>query len=59
MYICMKFKDNVYTENYVKYCKNMRRSLIAQFRFGILPLHMIDSETNIQKKEFVLFVIQV
>ena len=37
----MKFKDNVYTEDYVKYCKNRRRrSLLAQFRLGILPLHI-------------------
>ncbi len=28
-------------EDYVKYCKNRRsRSLIAQFRLGILPLHI-------------------
>ncbi len=27
----IKFKDNVYTEDYIKYCK-YRRSLIAQFR---------------------------
>ncbi len=39
----MKFKDNVYTEDYVKYSKNRRRSLIAQFRLGILLTQHIES----------------
>ncbi len=37
----MKFKDNIYTEKYVQYCSlRKRRSLLAQFRLGILPLHI-------------------
>ncbi len=36
----MKFKDNVYTEDYVKHCKNRGRSLITQCRLGILQLHI-------------------
>ncbi len=37
----MKFKDNIYTEKYIQYCSFMkRRSLLAQFRLGILPLHI-------------------
>ncbi len=35
----MKFKDNIYTEKHVQYCSfRKRRSLLAQFRLGILPL---------------------
>ncbi len=38
-YIC--FKDEYCTENYVKYCISRReRSLLAQLRIGILPLHI-------------------
>ncbi len=58
----MKFKDNIYTENYVKYCNNRRRrSLLVQFRLGILPLHFETSRfrTYRQKNEFVLFVVQL
>ncbi len=40
LFTYMKFKETFYTEDYVKYCKNTRRSLIAQFRVGILPLHI-------------------
>ncbi len=37
----IKFKDNYDTEDYVKYCLSRRqRSLLAQFRAGILPLHI-------------------
>ncbi len=37
----MKFKDNIYTEQYVQYCSfRKRRSFLAQFQLGILPLHI-------------------
>ena len=37
----VKFKENIYTESYVKNCVHRRRrSLLAQFRLGILPLHI-------------------
>ena len=32
------FKDNIYTENYVKIRNRRRRSLLAQVRLGILPI---------------------
>ncbi len=36
-----KFKENICTEDYVKHCTSRRkRSLIAQFRIGILSLHI-------------------
>ncbi len=36
----MKFKDNIYIEKYVKYSSfRKRRSLLAKFRLGILPLN--------------------
>ncbi len=52
--------NNVYTEDYVIYCKNRRTSLLAQVRLAILPLHIVtvDSEKNCQNKECVLFVIR-
>ena len=35
------FKENPHTENYVKYCRSRpQRSLLAQLRCGILPLHI-------------------
>jgi len=35
------FKENYCTENYVKYCMSrQQRSLIAQLRLGILPIHI-------------------
>jgi len=35
----VKFKDTFVTEDYVKYCLSRRkRSLLAQFRMGVLPL---------------------
>ncbi len=37
----VKFKENICTEDYVKHCTSRRkRLLIAQFRIGILPLHI-------------------
>ncbi len=37
----VKFKENICTEDYVKQCTSRRkRSLMAQFRIGILPLHI-------------------
>ncbi len=37
----VKFKENICTEEYVKYCTSRRnRSLMAHFRIGILPLHI-------------------
>ncbi len=36
-----KFKENICTEDYVKHCTSRRkRSLMAQFRIGKLPLHI-------------------
>ncbi len=35
------FTENNCTENYVKYCMSrQQRSLIAQLRLGILPIHI-------------------
>ncbi len=35
------FKEYYWTENYVKYCMfGQQRSLIAQLRLGILPIHL-------------------
>ncbi len=37
----VKFKDNFQTEEYVKFCYSRKqRSLLAQLRLGILPLHI-------------------
>ena len=37
----VKFKEDIVKENYVIYCtQRRRRSLFAQFRLGILPLHL-------------------
>ncbi len=37
----VKCKVNICTEDYVKHCSSRRkRSLMAQFRIGILPLHI-------------------
>ena len=37
----MTFKDNINTENYVKsFMSRRRRSLLAQLRLGVLPLHI-------------------
>ncbi len=37
----VKFKENICTEDYVKHCTPRRkRSLMTQFRIGILPLHI-------------------
>ncbi len=37
----LKFKENICTEDYVKHCTSRRKiSLMAQFRIGILPLHI-------------------
>ncbi len=35
----IKFNDDYYLEEYVKYCNSRRKySLLVQFRMGILPL---------------------
>ncbi len=54
----MKFKDNLYTEKYVKYCSfRKRRSLLAQFRLGILPLHIETGRfRNILPEERLCFI---
>ncbi len=37
----VKFKENVCTEDYVKHCTSRKkRSLMVQFRIGILPLYI-------------------
>ncbi len=37
----VKLIENMYTEDYVKHCTSRRkRSLMAQFRIDILPLHI-------------------
>ncbi len=36
---CIKFKDTFITEEYTKHCNSRcKRSLLAQFRIGILPI---------------------
>ncbi len=38
------FKENYCTENYLTYCmSHQQRSLIAQLRFDILPIHIETS----------------
>jgi hypothetical protein len=47
-----KFKEDIKTENYVKYCiQRRRRSLFAQFRIGILPLHLETGRFRNKKVE--------
>ena len=37
----MSFKEQYYTEEYVKFCiPRKERSMLAQIRFGTLPLHI-------------------
>ncbi len=37
----VKLKENICTKDYVKHCTSRRkRSLMAQFIIGILPLHI-------------------
>ncbi len=62
LYTYMKFKDNIYTEKYGQYCSFWkRRSLLAQFQLGILPLHIESGRfRNLKPEErLVLFVIQM
>ncbi len=38
---CISFKEQYCTEDYVKLCiPGKKRSMLAQIRFGILPLHI-------------------
>ncbi len=54
----MKFKDNIYTEKYVQYCSfRKRRSLLTQFRLGILPLHIETGRfRNMKPEERLCFI---
>ncbi len=54
----MKFKDNIYTEKYVQYCSfRKRRSLLAQFRLVILPLHIETGRfRNMKPEERLCFI---
>ncbi len=39
--VYVKFKENICTEDYDKHCTSRRkRSLMAQFRIGVFPLHI-------------------
>ncbi len=54
----MKFKDNIYTETYVQYCSfRKRRLLLAQFRLGILPLHIETGRFRNRKPDEWLCII--
>ncbi len=45
------FKENMQTESYIKYCMlRKRRSLFAQLRLGILPLHVETGRFRYIKK---------
>ncbi len=44
------FKENIETESYIKYCMLRRRSLLVQFRSGILPLHLEMGHFKNKKK---------
>ncbi len=47
----VKFKENIETESYIKYCMlRRRRSLLAQLRLGILPLHLKTGRFRNNKK---------
>ncbi len=54
----MKFKDNIYTEKYVQYCSfTKRRSLLTQFRLGILQLHIETGRfRNMKPEERLCFI---
>ncbi len=48
----MQFKDNIYTEKYIQYCSFIiRRSLLVQFRLGILLLHIETGKFRNMKPE--------
>ncbi len=48
----VKFKENIETESYIKYCMlRRRRSLLAQLRLGILPLHLETGRFRNKKVE--------
>jgi len=48
----MKFKENIYTEEYIKYCTFRKKiSLLAQFQHGILPLHIETDRFRNKKVE--------
>ncbi len=50
----VKFKENIETESYIKYCM-LRRSLLTQLRLGILPLHLETGRFRNKKVEDKMF----
>ncbi len=53
----VKFKENIETESYIKYCMlRSRRSLLAQLRLGILPLHLEKGRFRSKKKLKIEYV---
>ncbi len=48
--IYVKFKENICIKDYVKHCTSRRKSsLIAQFRIGILPLHIETGKFRVKR----------
>ncbi len=53
----IKFKDDDNVEGYVKYCNTRRkRSLLAQFRKGILPIAIDTGRFKGMLRDIVYFV---